>query len=75
MYKIIHLSKNFYKGVIMMEKKEPYPTTAPEEPKITIENQSSFFNALDNSVNKHKEYEEANIAITGDEIEQQNENL
>lgn len=58
-----------------MEKKEPYPTTAPKKKQITVESDSIFKNVVENSVNKHKEYEEANLAITSDEIKQQNENL
>nr|WP_106779483.1 hypothetical protein [Lysinibacillus timonensis] len=60
-----------------MEKKEEYLTTAPKEEKITIENGSRFPNLRNvsgNSVGGHKELEEANIVVTGDEIRQQNEN-
>lgn len=58
-----------------MNKKDTYPTTAPEKKEITIENDSNIKNALENKVSKHKLFEEANIEVTGDEIEQQNENL
>jgi hypothetical protein len=58
-----------------LDKKDTYPTTAPEKKEITIENDSNIKNALKNSVNKHKKFEEANIEVTGDEIGQQNENL
>mgnify|MGYP001257866751 FL=1 len=51
-----------------MEKNEKYLTTAPEKKQITIENEMNVRSALENSVNKHKKLEEANIAITGDEI-------
>ncbi|TSI11264.1 hypothetical protein [Lysinibacillus sp. BW-2-10] len=59
----------------MVEKKEEYHTTAPKKKQITIETGSYLENALGNSVNKHKEMEQANLAVTGDEIRQQNENL
>ena len=45
---------------------------------MTLENGSRFpnlKNIVGNSVDEHKELEEANITITGDEIRQQNENL
>lgn len=62
-----------------MEKEEKYLTTAPKEQKVTIEDGSRFpnlKNVAGNSVDKHKELEEANIDfITGNEIRQQNENL
>lgn len=61
-----------------MEKKKDYLTTAPKEEQMTIENGSMFPNLKNvpgDSVNEHKELEEANIVITGDEIKQQNENL
>ncbi|BDH61905.1 hypothetical protein MTP04_20350 [Lysinibacillus sp. PLM2] len=62
-----------------MDKEEKYLTTAPKEQKITIENGSRFPNLKNvsgNSVDKHKELEEANIDfISGNEIRQQNENL
>ncbi|WP_185807763.1 hypothetical protein [Lysinibacillus telephonicus] len=58
-----------------MDKKDNHHTTAPKKKEITIANDSYLKNALENSVNKHKEMEKANIAITGTEIEQQNENL
>ncbi|MBD8027474.1 hypothetical protein ACH0B5_15045 [Ureibacillus sp. 179-F W5.1 NHS] len=58
-----------------MEKKDNYPTTAPKKKEITIETNSNLENAIENSVNKHKEYEAVNISIGADEIKQQNENL
>lgn len=61
-----------------MEKKENYLTTAPKKEQVSIENGSIFPNLKNvpgDSVNEHKELEEANIIITGDEIKQQNENL
>ncbi|KGR85298.1 hypothetical protein CD30_19195 [Ureibacillus massiliensis 4400831 = CIP 108448 = CCUG 49529] len=61
-----------------MEKEEKYLTTSPKEHKITIENGSRFPNLKNiagNSVDGHKELEEANIDfITSKEIGQQNEN-
>ncbi|WP_338469459.1 hypothetical protein R4Z10_11560 [Niallia sp. XMNu-256] len=53
-------------------------TTAPKKEQVTIENGSRFPNEktiVGNSVDGHKELEESNILITGDEIRQQNENL
>ncbi|MEL4024793.1 hypothetical protein [Lysinibacillus endophyticus] len=58
-----------------MEKDDKYLTTAPKKKQITVENEMNVRSILENSVNKHKKLEEANIAITGDEIKQQNENL
>lgn len=61
-----------------LEKKENYLTTAPKKEQVSIENGSIFPNLKNvpgDSVNEHKELEEANIIITGDEIKQQNENL
>ena len=61
-----------------MAKKEDFLTTAPKKEQMTIENGSIFpnlKNVAGNSVNEHKELEEANIIVTGDEIKQQNENL
>lgn len=61
-----------------MAKKEDYLTTAPKEEQITINNGAVFPNKKNvpgDSVNKHKELEEANTLIAADEIGQQNENL
>ncbi len=58
-----------------MNKKDTYPTTAPEKKEITIENYSNLKNTFENKVSKYKKFEEENIEVTGDEIEQQNENL
>ncbi|SOC15073.1 hypothetical protein SAMN05880501_10830 [Ureibacillus xyleni] len=58
-----------------MEKDDIFLTTAPKKKQITIENEMNLKTTLENSVNKHKKMEEANISITGDEIKQQNENL
>jgi hypothetical protein len=61
-----------------LEKKNDYLTTAPKKEQMAIENGSMFPNLKSvpgDSVNEHKELEEANIIITGDEIKQQNENL
>jgi len=61
-----------------MEEKKDFLTTAPQKKQMTIENGSRFPNArniVGNSVDGHKELEEANLTITSDEIRQQNENL
>ncbi|WP_245987583.1 hypothetical protein [Ureibacillus endophyticus] len=58
-----------------VEKDDKYLTTAPKKKQITVENEMNVRSILENSVNKNKKLEEANIAITGDEIKQQNENL
>jgi len=61
-----------------LTKKEDYLTTSPQKRQMTVENGSIFPNLKNvpgNSVNEHKELEEANAIITGDEIRQQNENL
>jgi hypothetical protein len=66
------------KGDVKMADKEEFLTTAPKKEQMTLENGSRFpnpKNIVGNSVNEHKELEEANIMITGDEIRQQNENL
>ncbi|WP_199677424.1 hypothetical protein [Lysinibacillus yapensis] len=58
-----------------MKDNNRFLTTAPKEKEFTIDTGLSAKNVLKNSVHKHKEMEETNIAITGDEIKQQNENL
>lgn len=61
-----------------MADKKDFLTTAPKQEQMTLENGSRFpnlKNIVGNSVDGHKELEEANITITGDEIRQQNENL
>ncbi|WP_430539977.1 hypothetical protein [Neobacillus drentensis] len=61
-----------------MAKKKDFLTAADERPQMTLENGSVFPNKKNipgDSVNGHKELEEANMIITGDEIRQQNENL
>ena len=61
-----------------MAHKKDYLTTADNKVQMTVENGSRFPNkksVVGNSVDGHKELEEANIIITGDEIRQQNENL
>ena len=61
-----------------MADKKDFLTTAPKKEQMTLENGSRFpnlKNIVGNSVDGHKELEEANITITGDEIRQQNENL
>jgi hypothetical protein len=66
------------KGVVKMADKKDFLTTAPKQKQMTLENGSRFpnlKNIVGNSVDEHKELEEANITITGDEIRQQNENL
>lgn len=58
--------------------KEKYLTTAPKNIQITIQNRSQFPNLehkSGDSVDEHKNLEEANIVVAGDEIRQQNENL
>jgi hypothetical protein len=59
-------------------KKEDYLTPTANEEQITIENGSIFPNKKNvpgDSVNQHKDLEEANILISEGEIGQQNENL
>lgn len=61
-----------------MVKQENFLTNAPKNKEATVENGTSFpnlKNVAGDSVDEHKELEEANIIITGDEIKQQNENL
>ncbi|KGR73530.1 hypothetical protein [Ureibacillus manganicus] len=61
-----------------MEKKEKYLTTAPEERKVTIENDSKYPNLKNipgNSVDQFNELKEANAIFAQEEIKQQNENL
>lgn len=63
-----------------MDKKESekYLTTAPEEPKITVENDSRYPNLKSvpgNSVDGYNELKEANATFAREEIKQQNENL
>ncbi|RHW42212.1 hypothetical protein D1B31_06170 [Neobacillus notoginsengisoli] len=61
-----------------MEKKTKYTTPAIKNPTITIETGDTFPNPESipgNSVDEHKQLEEANVIMGGDEIKQQNENL
>jgi len=77
-YKVAENNKPFKKGVVKMADKKDFLTTAPKQKQMTLENGSRFpnlKNIVGNSVDEHKELEEANITITGDEIRQQNENL
>ena len=77
-YKMAENNKPFKKGVVKMADKKDFLTTAPKQKQMTLENGSRFpnlKNIVGNSVDEHKELEEANITITGDEIRQQNENL
>jgi hypothetical protein len=61
-----------------MARKEDYLTNAPKKVQVTI-NTGSVFPNLKNvpgdSVDQHEALEEANTIISGDEIQQQNENL
>ena len=64
--------------MIRLEKKEKYLTTAPEEPKLTIENGSRYPNLKSvpgNSVDQFNELKESNAFLAQKEIKQQNENL
>ena len=59
-------------------KSEDYLTAAPKEQQMTIQNGAIFPNKKNlpgDSVNEHKNLEEANTILSGDEIRQQNENL
>ena len=61
-----------------MKKEEEYLTTAPEERKVTIENDSKFPNLKSvpgNSVDAYNDLKEANAIFAREEIKQQNENL
>ncbi|WP_428908315.1 hypothetical protein [Niallia sp. Krafla_26] len=61
-----------------MADEKKFLTTASNKEQITIENGTRYPNKesiVGHSVDGHKELEEANIFITGDEIKQQNENL
>ncbi|GHH98380.1 hypothetical protein [Neobacillus kokaensis] len=61
-----------------MARKQDFLTTAPKKQEITINNGNVFPNLKNipgDSVDEHKQLEEANAIITGDEIRQQNENL
>jgi hypothetical protein len=61
-----------------MAKKEDYLTNAPKKVQVTINNGSVFPNLKNvpgDSVDQHEALEEANTIISGDEIQQQNENL
>lgn len=59
--------------------KDNHLTDAPKQPNITINTAESIINHSKyypgDSVNAHKNLEEANAIIGGDEIKQQNENL
>ena len=71
-------AKPLFKEMICMTKEEDYLTPAAKKPQMTITNGSIFpnkKNVAGNSVDKHKDLEEANTIISGDEIRQQNENL
>ena len=64
--------------MIRLDKKEKYLTTAPEEPKVTIENDSRYPNLKSvpgNSIDEYNELKEANVIFAEKEIQQQNENL
>ncbi|MED4204015.1 hypothetical protein [Neobacillus mesonae] len=61
-----------------MARKQDFLTTAPKQQQITLNNGNSYPNLKNipgDSVDEHKQLEEANTIITGDEIRQQNENL
>jgi hypothetical protein len=61
-----------------MTKKREYETSAPKEPQVSLVSGNTFINTnhiTGNSVNEHKNLEEANRILGGDEIHQQNENL
>lgn len=65
------------KKVMDISKKETYLTNAPKENKITIDNDGNFpnlKNVTGDSVNEHKNLEEANLIIAQKELGQQNEN-
>ncbi|XJZ25792.1 hypothetical protein ACF5W4_10255 [Bacillota bacterium Lsc_1132] len=61
-----------------MSKSDHYLTNAPRRSQITINTGGEFPNSNPlpgDSVEEHKDLEEANTIIAGDEIRQQNENL
>ncbi|SOC39910.1 hypothetical protein [Ureibacillus acetophenoni] len=61
-----------------MKEKEKFLTTAPEEKKFTIENDSRYPNLKNvpgNSVDAYTDLKEANTFLASKEIGQQNENL
>ncbi|HYK75275.1 MAG TPA: hypothetical protein VEV44_19435 [Pseudoneobacillus sp.] len=61
-----------------MTEKQNYLTNTPSREQVTIQNDDTYPNAKNipgDSVDGHKELEEANALITGEEIKQQNENL
>ncbi|WP_253701470.1 hypothetical protein [Bacillus sp. FJAT-27445] len=61
-----------------MEKKTNYTTPAIKQPTFTVETGDTYPNPESipgNSVDEHKQLEEANTLLGGDEIRQQNENL
>ncbi|RDU36514.1 hypothetical protein DRW41_13370 [Neobacillus piezotolerans] len=61
-----------------MEKSTRYTTPAIKRPSFTIETGDTYPNPESipgGSVEEHKQLEEANTILTGDEIRQQNENL
>lgn len=66
------------KELITMTKKTNYTTPAIKKPVFTIESGDTYPNPESipgNSVDEHKQLEEANTLMGGDEIKQQNENL
>lgn len=74
----IAISKFFKQGVITLTEKDNYLTNSPSREQVTVQNGDNFPNAKNipgDSVDGHKELEEANAIITGEEIKQQNENL
>lgn len=61
------------------DKKEDYLTTAPKKQQVTINTGDTFpdpkKNIPGNSVDEHRNLEQANAIIAQNEIGQQNENL
>ncbi|WP_409270298.1 hypothetical protein V1499_12790 [Neobacillus sp. SCS-31] len=61
-----------------MEKNTKYTAPAIKKPSFTVETGDTFPNPESipgDSVDEHKQIEEANALLRGDEIRQQNENL
>lgn len=61
-----------------MSKTDNFLTTAPKQPQISTNTGGEFPNLKNgpgDSVNEHKNLEDANHILAGDEIRQQNENL
>lgn len=72
------IRKFLKQGVITLTEKQNYLTNTPSREQVTIQNDDTYPNAKNipgDSVDGHKELEEANALITGEEIKQQNENL